>query len=968
MPGGLRPMKKGKDQPPGNGKNRTGILLSLFRTLLPTGVDPGLLLVGVLTLFVIFPLFQPGLPGTADTPIHFYRTLEYAHSWAPGVVYPRWAPHLAYGYGYPLWNFAPPLPYLIPLALRAAGFSLEASLKGLMILTALSYALGAYVFVRDNLGPESGLVAAAIYTLAPFALREALLYGGNYPQYLAIGLYPWVLWRLRRVSLAEEHRTLNIVLAAVCYGAVILSHLFHALILTPVALAYVGVLWLNNRRAIRRLGASVLALGLGLAWTAFFWLPALIERNFTRAVGDIYVSVSPFYVRFLSWGELLAWPQALDVRAANPWVPFSLGPAALLLGGLGLLALVTNKPTDQQANRSMSQQVSESSDQLVHYHGLFFFGLLVLSVFMVLPASIWFWANIPFLVVGEFPWRLLGLANLSLAFLGGASIGWASSPRRGALAGGATLAVLLSSVVYLYPFRPFVRYGATVADMAGYEMATQAIGTTTLGEYLPQWVTSVPNTSPLAEALAKGDLIQKLDRASLPEGATVQLLEHTAVSDGYRFSNVEPFQARFLTYYFPGWMAYLDGQPIDIAVEPGKGFITVPVPTGSHELLLRFGDTPLRVASNAITGLTLVLLAIAGLWAIVRGRKLVTARWLPPSPNGQPLVSIWGWRPALLVVGGLAGLFLVKELVVDPRTSWFRHESPPGRVSGVQFPLDVSLDDRFWLLGYDVDRNSVAQGEALQVILYWQAQGPIATNYRSFVHLDSPTDQRTWAGSNSFHPGDATAQIELPTSTWDTVHYVRDEHVLRVPSRVPPVGFDLRAGLYDPKTGQRLPVIGGAGTVGQSTSPAGDTVRLGAIQVTRGRGIRIADVPNRVSYQLGEGIELLGHDWDPEGTTLTLYWRSDQSVTDDYVVFVHLLDGQERLAWGADGPPLGGLYPTSAWEPGRVVVDPRQLALDELLPGSYLLAVGLYNPDTLVRLPVTDVEDDAIPLTWLTWP
>jgi hypothetical protein len=961
-------MKKGRDQLTRNGKNRNGILPSLFQSLLPAGVDPGLLLIGVLTLFVIFPLLQPGLPGTADTPIHFYRTLEYAHSWGPGVVYPRWAPHLAYGYGYPLWNFAPPLPYLIPLALHAAGLSLEASLKGLMILTALGYGLGAYLFVRDSLGPESGLVAAAMYTLAPLALREALLYGGNYPQYLAIGLYPWVLWRLRRASLAEEHRPLNIVLAAVCYGAVILSHLFHALILTPVALAYASVLWLNNRRAIRRLGASVLALGLGLLWTAFFWLPALVERNFTRAVEDIFVSVSPFYVRFLSWSELFAWPQALDVRAANPWVPFSLGPAALLLGGLGLLALVTNKSTGRQVDKSMIQRVSESADPLAHYHGLFFFSLLALSVFMVLPASNWFWANIPFLAVGEFPWRLLGLANLGLAFLGGASIGWASPPTRGALAGGATLVVLLSSVVYLYPFRPFVRYGETLADMAGYELASQAIGTTTLGEYLPQWVTSVPSTSPLAEALAKGDLIQKLDRASLPEGATVQLLDHTAVSDGYQFNSMEPFQARFLTYYFPGWMAYLDGQPIDIAVEPGNGLIMVPVPAGSHELLLRFGDTPLRVASNAITGLTLVLLAIAGLWRMARGRKLVTARWLPPGPNCQPPVSIWARRPALLIVGGLAGLFLVKELVVDPHTSWFRHKSPPDRVSDVQFPLDVSLDDRFWLLGYDVDRYSVAQGGALQVVLYWQPQGPIATNYRSFVHLDAPTDQRTWAGSNNFHPGDATAQIELPTSTWDTVHYVRDEHLLRVPSHVPPVGFDLRVGLFDPETGRRLPVTGGALSAGQGTSSTVDTVRLGAIQVTRGRGIRAADMPNRVSYRLGEGIQLLGHDWEPNGATLTLYWRSDRSLTDDYVVFVHLLDGQERLAWGADGPPLGGLYPTSAWDPDRVVADPRQLALDGLLPGSYLLAVGLYDPDTLVRLPVADVEDDAIPLTWLTWP
>jgi hypothetical protein len=49
------------------------------------------------------------------------------------------------------------------------------------------------------------------------------------------------------------------------------------------------------------------------------------------------------------------------------------------------------------------------------------------------------------------------------------------------------------------------------------------------------------------------------------------------------------------------------------------------------------------------------------------------------------------------------------------------------------------------------------------------------------------------------------------------------------------------------------------------------------------------------------------------------------------------------------------------------------LALAELPPGSYVLAVGMYHPDTLVRLLVTGadgqpVAGDAVPLTRLTWP
>jgi hypothetical protein len=974
-------MAEEKDQTAQNSRRRDSIFLY---SLLPIARDPGPLLAGLLALFVILPLLRPGLPGTADTPIHFYRAMEFARSWGPGVVYPRWAPDLAYGYGYPLWNFAPPLPYFVPLAFRAVGLSLEAGIKGLVILTALGYALGAYLFVRDSLGPRAGLVAAAVYTLAPFALREVLLYGGNYPQYLAIGLFPWLLWALGRV-ITQRGGWLNILLTALFYGLVILSHLFHALLVTPVAASYAGLLWLSSRRDLRGLAASALGLGLGLLWTAFFWLPALIERRYSRAVEAAYVSVSPFFLRFLSWSELLAWPQALDTRAANPWVPLSLGPAALLLAGLGTLALMarrrggqtTNEPTRALGAKLRSWCIPMrqggigmplSTFRTRNHLALFFLALLAACVFMVLPVSNWLWANVPFLAVAEFPWRWLGLANLSLAFLAGASVYWFSGSRQTMLALGGLLAILLASAVYLYPPGAFVHYGESAADITAYELATQTAGTTTVGEYLPRWVPTIPSTSPLAEALVRGDPVQRLDPASLPDGTTASLRNQTAVGEDYALEGSGPFQARFFTFYFPGWTAFVDGQPVEILIEPDSGLVSVPVPAGSHELRLRFRDTPLRLASNAVTALTLLGLAVVSLRSILhRERKekrpdVWTSQGISVFP--VPLHP----RTALLMGGILVGLLLLKVLVVDPHTGWFRRESPPGQVSGVQHPLRVNLDDRFWLLGYDLNRDRVPQGGALRLTLYWQAQRPIATNYRSFVHLDAPGDQRTWAGSDNFHPGDATAQAELPTSTWDTARYVRDEHVLPVPPGVPPVAFDLRVGLYDPDTGQRLPVAGGP--------DAGNTVRLQVIQVTPGRGLRPRDVPNPVSFRLGDHIQLLGYEWgpgDPSGTLLTLYWQASAPIEVDYVVFVHLLDENGGLAWGADGPPLGGLYPASAWRPGSVVTDPRTLALGELPPGAYTLSIGMYRPDSLARLPVTDedgqpVAGDAIPLARLTWP
>ena len=80
---------------------------------------------------------------------------------------------------------------------------------------------------------------------------------------------------------------------------------------------------------------------------------------------------------------------------------------------------------------------------------------------------------------------------------------------------------------------------------------------------------------------------------------------HSAISLGYHFESSGPSQARFLTYYFPGWMARLDGQPVEIAVEPESGLITVPVPAGATATLtgslpIPTPVPPVEVAPNTV--------------------------------------------------------------------------------------------------------------------------------------------------------------------------------------------------------------------------------------------------------------------------------------------------------------------------------------------------------------------------------
>ena len=123
------------------------------------------------------------------------------------------------------------------------------------------------------------------------------------------------------------------------------------------------------------------------------------------------------------------------------------------------------------------------------------------------------------------------------------------------------------------------------------------------------------------------------------------------------------------------------------------------------------------------------------------------------------------------------------------------------------------------------------------------------------------------------------------------------------------------------------------------------------------------DIRQPVHASLGAQAELVGYVLSPatvrpgETLRLTLFWQARQWIAQDYTVFVHLLDAQGKL-WGQhDGPPQEGVLPTSAWIPGELLRDEHILTVDAQAPaGDYRLAIGLYDPATLQRLPVFDAQ------------
>jgi hypothetical protein len=136
-------------------------------------------------------------------------------------------------------------------------------------------------------------------------------------------------------------------------------------------------------------------------------------------------------------------------------------------------------------------------------------------------------------------------------------------------------------------------------------------------------------------------------------------------------------------------------------------------------------------------------------------------------------------------------------------------------------------------------------------------------------------------------------------------------------------------------------------------STGGDSVPLGRVAVPVPAACDPA-VPARADF--GGQLRLDGYHL-ADGA-LTLCWTALAAPAADYTVFVHLLDPAGQPLGGADGPPVNGQYPTSAWLPGETVADRRPLRL----PPGASLEIGLYLPASGERLPLTGTTSTALRL------
>jgi hypothetical protein len=307
--------------------------LSNFLERLKKGAAPknhhlfaALLIAGLTALPLWFDSGLLNTRGGGDSPFLLQRVNQLATALSDGHFPVRWMPDANYGFGYPFFNFYAPLSIFVATAFRSIGFSYVWAIQLSQLAGFLIAAWAIYKLAERWLGSSwAGFVASAAYTVAPFHMVNVYVRGDSLAEFWAMAFFPLLLLTLDNLLSCvprRGHRThfYPLILLALTFAALILSHNISALIFTPFVLLYLILNIWDSRKAdpepdnpteyivtistrttppriekesqedstsrwlpnSKRLLWPALALVLGLAIAAWFWLPALSESNLAQ--------------------------------------------------------------------------------------------------------------------------------------------------------------------------------------------------------------------------------------------------------------------------------------------------------------------------------------------------------------------------------------------------------------------------------------------------------------------------------------------------------------------------------------------------------------------------------------------------------------------------------------------------------------------------------------------------------------
>ncbi len=587
------PNKEKKSSKPKQNKAKSPTILDRVRSFfsLDNPDLPYLVVVVLLATLAGWWLLTPGYFNMHDD-LQMMRQLVMETCIKDGQIPCRWSQYMGYGYGFPLFNYYPQLPYLVGEIYRIIGFSFVDTAKLVFFTSFVASGLTMYYLAREFWGKLGGLLSAAFYIWAPYHSEDIYVRGAMNEAWAFIW-FPLILLASYKLIVAARFRYIAIL--AFGFFGLLTSHNLMVLIFTPL-FAFWCLFWvLKTRPKIK----TIIQLALSGVWAfglaAFFTIPVVLEQKYVH-VETLVLGYYEYVAHFATLNQLLIsrfWGFGASVWGENDNMAFQAGHAHWGISIVILAFIIWSLLKTRKIS-------------LVGSIALFFIASGWFAVFMVHNKSTPIWLALNnYLKFVQFPWRFLTLSTLSFSVAVGALV--TLVPQNYSKYKYYFVSLLIIALIVLNKnyFAPENMKMGPITDQQKFSDAAWDLQQTAgIYDYLPTDAKTAPKSPQkiVAEAQEGKIDLTNLSQKSNYAHITANVLTETATLQ------INIFQ-------YPGWEVYVDGNKTETFVGRDEwGRMHIKLSKGQHDIVARFVNTPVRSAADYISLISWAGLIFAPLW------------------------------------------------------------------------------------------------------------------------------------------------------------------------------------------------------------------------------------------------------------------------------------------------------------------------------------------------------------------
>ena len=534
------------------------------------------LLLFLLLVPAIWDIFKPGYFPMHDD-LQVLRLFEVHKCVLDGQIPCRWVPDAGYGYGYPLMQFYPPMPYypMELLVLLGSGYFLP--VKVMFALAFLLSGLGMFLLAKEFFGRWGGVLAATLYVYSPYHSVDIYVRGAMNEGWGMVW-FPFVLLYIYRLITKERSKS-NFIFLSLALALQLTSHNVMTLVFAPTAIIW-ALFWMWKTNKFAKIKDLFLAGLLGVGLSAFFFIPVVLEQKFVH-VDSMTSGYFNYLAHFADIKQLFLsrfWGYGGSTWGPEDGMSFSIGHlqwiGALLASVVALFRLKKQKTTSLMILMVVA------------------FGFLY--AFLTHSRSNFIWERVSLLQYSQFPWRLVALIVFYFSFAAGYLV---TLPLPKIIKPILFSILTLAVIWWNTPFFRFERHvRVTIQEkMSGLSWENQVTGG--IFDYLPRTATRPP-----------GDPAFTIPKFIEGRGG---ILNFRSGTNWMNFDvNVSTDYAKVMLpmFTFQGIHTSLDHRKIQTEMDPDLGRIIVTVDRGVHHIDTKIGYTKIRLLSDIITLFSALLL------------------------------------------------------------------------------------------------------------------------------------------------------------------------------------------------------------------------------------------------------------------------------------------------------------------------------------------------------------------------